>query len=340
MAYGDITMNTTPSIAYPGSLELYCREIGKTPLLTKDEERDLAIRNQRGEPAAREHLIRANLRLVVSVARKFSGMGLAIEDLIAEGNRGLIKAVERYDPAVGASMSTYAVWWIRQCILRSIENHGRTIRLPAHILTQVRKMRAAATELTQILGREPDDIELAEHLGTSGDRLATTRAAFQPMHSLDEITGGDLPLSEKLAAESNTAGDPFCAACQECDCDRVQQILGKLPARLRFVIEVRFGIGGRRYFSLRRCAPRAGSALSDFRLKQFLLNGADERLARRQQTRFVQLHESLAHLAQFAERSGEVATHPPVIAIQFERAGEALPRVRQLACLIKRQPGP
>ncbi len=238
-------MNTTPSIAYPGSLELYCREIGKTPLLTKDEERDLAIRNQRGEPAAREHLIRANLRLVVSVARKFSGMGLAIEDLIAEGNRGLIKAVERYDPAVGASMSTYAVWWIRQCILRSIENHGRTIRLPAHILTQVRKMRAAAAELTQILGREPDDIELAEHLGTSGDRLATTRAAFQPMHSLDEITGGDLPLSEKLAAESNTAGDPFCAACQECDCDRVQQILGKLPARLRFVIEVRFGIGGR-----------------------------------------------------------------------------------------------
>ncbi len=248
MTYRGNTMNTAiplPSApTYPGSYELFCREIGKTPLLTKEEERDLAIRNQRGEPAAREQLINANLRLVVSVARKFCGMGLAIEDLIAEGNRGLIKAVERYDPGFGASISTYAVWWIRQSIYRAIENHGRTIRLPAHVLTQVRRMRSAAAELTQILGREPDDIELAEHLGTSGDRLAGTRAAFQTMHSLDEMTAGDVPLHEKLAAETTASGDPYCAACQECDCDRVQKILAKLPERLRFVIEVRFGLGG------------------------------------------------------------------------------------------------
>ncbi len=239
-------MNTTltPS-TYAGSLDIYCREIARTPLLTKAEERDLALRKQRGEASAREHLINANLRLVVSMAKKFCGMGLAIEDLIAEGNRGLITAVERYNPDVGASLSTYAAWWIRQNIFRAIENHGRTIRLPSHVLTQVRKMRSAATELTQILGREPDDFELAEHLGTSGARLAGTRAAFQPMHSLDEVTADGQQLQEKLAAETSVTGDPFCAACHECDSDRVQQILSKLPDRLRLVIESRFGIGGR-----------------------------------------------------------------------------------------------
>ena len=238
-------MNTPPaSSTYVGSLDLYCREIARTPLLTKPEERDLALRKQRGEPGARERLIKANLRLVVSMAKKFCGMGLAMEDLIAEGNRGLITAVERYNPDVGASLSTYAVWWIRQNIFRAIENHGRTIRLPSHILTRVRKMRAAANELTQILGREPDDFELAEHLGTSDARLAGARAAFQPMHSLDEITADGQPLHEKLAEESSAAGDPFSAACHECDSDRVQQILSKLPERLRVIITSRFGIGG------------------------------------------------------------------------------------------------
>lgn len=239
-------MNTTPSpTTYSGSLDIYCREIARTPLLTKAEERDLALRQQRGEPGARERLINANLRLVVSMAKKFCGMGLPIEDLIAEGNRGLITAVERYNPDIGASLSTYAVWWIRQNIFRAIENYGRTIRLPSHILTRVRKMRTAATELAQILGREPDDFELAEHLGTSDARLAGARTAFQPMHSLDEVTADGQLLHEKLAEESGTGEDPYAAACHECDSDQVQQILSKLPERLRRVIECRFGIGGR-----------------------------------------------------------------------------------------------
>jgi len=231
--------------AYAGSFDVYCREIAGYALLTKQEERDLASQARTGNAAARERLINANLRLVVSQARRFTGLGLAVEDLIAEGNRGLIKAVERYRPDVGAALSTYAVWWIRQSILRAIENHGRTIRLPAHVLTRARRIFAAVSELTQLLGREPDDSELAEHLGVATETLTGTRTAMQAPQSLDgQPPSGEAPLLDRLAAPENGGSDPFQAACSGCDSDRVCQILSKLPDRLRFVIERRYGIGG------------------------------------------------------------------------------------------------
>ena len=236
-------MNTNATSTYPGSLELYCQEIFRTPLLSKAEEHELAVRQLTGDAQARERLIKGNLRLVVSTAKKFCGMGLSIEDLIAEGNHGLITAVERYNPHVGASLCTYASWWIRQRIFRAIENHGRTIRLPGHVLTRVRKMRAAAVELAQLLGREPDDVELAEHMGITGERVSGTRTAYQPMQALDELTADGLPLHEKLTAESSEGEDPYEAACHGCDSERVQQLLSKLPERLRIIIKARFGIG-------------------------------------------------------------------------------------------------
>ena len=234
------TLSTT---AYPGALDRYLQEIARTPLLTKSEERELAIAQRRGEAGARERLIRANLRLVVSIAKKFCGLGVSIEDLISEGNRGLIKAVERYNPDVGASLCTYATWWIRQSVSRAIENHGRTIRLPAHVLTQLRKLRAAGGELAQVLGREPDEMELAEHLGITGAKLTGMRMAHQSMHPLDEVTPDGRALHETLAADGGDSGDPYSAACHGCDTEQVQKILSTLPERLRFIIEARFGIG-------------------------------------------------------------------------------------------------
>lgn len=240
-----VTSTSLSRQPYSSSFEVYCREISNYALLTKPEERDLASLAQAGDAAARERLINANLRLVVSQARRFTGLGLAVEDLIAEGNRGLMKAVERYRPDVGASLSTYAVWWIRQSILRAIENHGRTIRLPAHVLTRARRIFSAIAELAQVLGREPDDHELAEHLGVRADTLSGTRAAMQAPQSLDgQTTADEAPLLDKLAAPEGGANDPFLAACCGCDSDRVCKILSKLPDRLRFVIERRYGIGG------------------------------------------------------------------------------------------------
>jgi RNA polymerase sigma factor (sigma-70 family) len=251
MRHSSLVMKSKPSNSsvvrqpYAGSFDVYSREIAAYSLLTRQEERDLALRVQEGDSAAREHLINANLRLVVSQARRFNGLGLPLEDLIAEGNTGLIKAVERYRPDVGAALSTYAVWWIRQSILRAIENHGRTIRLPAHVLTRARRIFAAVAELTQVLGREPDDAELADHLGVPSETLSGTRAAMQAPQSLDgQNSADDTSLLDHLAAPAGEANDPFMAACSGCDSDRVCKILSTLPDRLRFVIERRYGIGG------------------------------------------------------------------------------------------------
>lgn len=227
-----------------GSLELYFHDVAAKPLLTKLEERELALSCQRGNEKARQRLIESNLRLVISIARKLTGLGLSLEDLIAEGNRGLMKAVERFNPEIGATLCTYATWWIRQAILRAIENHGRTIRLPAHVLAEARKARTGADELSQVLGREPDEQELADHLGTTGTRLSALRAAYQSMVPLDGPTPDGRALHETLEDEGHEGSDPYQAACNGCDSDRVQKILTKLPPRLRLIIEARFGLGG------------------------------------------------------------------------------------------------
>lgn len=227
-----------------GSLERYFRDISVIPLLSKPEERELALRRISGDEAARQRMITCNLRLVISIARRLTGLGLSLEDLIAEGNQGLMKAVDRFNPDAGASLSTYATWWIRQSIHRAIENHGRTIRLPSHILTETRQLRTATSELAQRLGREPDEVEVAGHLRISGRRLASLRAASLPMMELDAPTPDGRALHETLAEEDSSAGDPYEVACQGCDSERVEKVLGKLPARLRTIIESRFGLGG------------------------------------------------------------------------------------------------
>jgi len=173
------------------SLQLYMQEIGKTPLLTREEEIQLASQVKRGDKRARERMIKANLRLVVKIAREYEDYGMPLLDLINEGNIGLMKAVERFNPKKGAKLSTYAALWIKQSIRRALSNQSKTIRLPVHIVDKVHKLHRASVELTETLGREPNDAELAEHLGILPDKVAKLRTYGVNPASLDAPIGDD-----------------------------------------------------------------------------------------------------------------------------------------------------
>src|SRR2546429_6973182 len=173
------------------AFHLYLREIGRTPLLTPQEEIELARRIKKGDRKAREQMIKANLRLVVKIARDYEGYGLPLLDLINEGNIGLMKGVERFDPKKGAKLSTYAAWWIKQAIKRALANQSKTIRLPVHVVDKLFHMRRAAVKLQEELGREATDEELAEELGTTAFRVARLRSAAIRPASLDAPIGDD-----------------------------------------------------------------------------------------------------------------------------------------------------
>ena len=154
------------------SVRVYLREIAQTELLTPAEEVELAARIRAGEKQAREHMIKANLRLVVKIARDYAGLGVPLVDLISEGNIGLMTAVDRFDPRKGAKFSTYGSWWIKQSIKRALANQGKIIRLPTHIVEKISKMRRISLMLSEELGREPTDNELGEELGIPLRKLA------------------------------------------------------------------------------------------------------------------------------------------------------------------------
>src|SRR5438046_2241574 len=168
---------------------LYLREIGQTKLLTPQDEVILAKRIQKGDERAREHMIKANLRLVVKIARDYEEYGLPLLDLINEGNIGLMKAVERFDPTKGAKLSTYASWWIKQAIRRALANQSKTIRLPVHVGDKILHMRRAALKLQEKLGRDPTDDELAGELGTTAFKVSELRSAATRPASLDAPLG-------------------------------------------------------------------------------------------------------------------------------------------------------
>src|SRR6202161_3409769 len=154
------------------SIKIYLREIMQTPLLTAQQEIELAARIKKGDQKARTWMIKANLRLVVKIAHDYSNFGLPLLDLISEGNIGLMKAVERFDPAKGGKLSTYGAWWIKQSIKRALANQSKTISLPVHLVEKISKMRRTAMKLQEILGREPTDEELAEDMNMSPPRVA------------------------------------------------------------------------------------------------------------------------------------------------------------------------
>jgi RNA polymerase primary sigma factor len=228
------------------SLRLYLRSIGRVPLLCAEEEVALAKRIERGDIAAKQHMVEANLRLVVSIAKGYIGRGLTFLDLIQEGSLGLIRAVEKFDYRRGYKFSTYATWWIRQAVTRAIADKGRTIRIPVHMVERLNKLIHAERQLIQQLGREPSTEEIAAELEcTTREVREVMRMAQQPV-SLEKPVGDEqdsalADLIEDVASES-----PFEIASEAIRRENVTRVLACLPPRERGVIEMRYGITGGR----------------------------------------------------------------------------------------------
>jgi len=226
------------------ALQLYLREIGQTKLLTPKDEIVLAKRVQRGEKQAREQMINANLRLVVKIARDYEGLGLPLLDLINEGNIGLMKGVERFDPKKGAKLSTYAAWWIKQSIKRALANQSKTIRLPVHIVDRLFHMRKAEVRLQDVLGREPTAEELAEELDTTAARIQQLRAAAIRPASLEAPLGDED--SERFAdiIKDENADSPYEELEEKTNTALIHEMVATLDPREQTILRYRFGLDG------------------------------------------------------------------------------------------------
>src|SRR6266700_931840 len=234
--------------AYDGdtAIKLYLREIGQVKPLTTQEEIELAARIQKGDKKAREQMIKANLRLVVKIAHDYEGLGLPLLDLISEGNIGLMKAVERFDPAKGGKLSTYGAWWIKQSMKRALANQSKTIRLPVHMVDKISKMNRAARRLQELLGREPTDEELAEELGIKTARVAMMRMAATRPTSLDAPVGdADNGTFAEVVRDEN-ADDPFEELQAKGVTGMLKDLVTNLTEREANILRARYGLDGGR----------------------------------------------------------------------------------------------
>ncbi len=240
------------------NIGLYLREISQVPLLTPAEEIKLAAQIKRGNKRAREQMIKANLRLVVKIANDFSTFGLPLLDLISEGNIGLMKAVERFDPKKGGKLSTYASWWIKQSIKRALANQSKTIRLPVHLVDKIGKIRRVANRMTEELGREPTSEELAEELGLAVAKVSHLKNVGVRPASLDARINADdeTPFGDLVSDEK--AEDPFAALRDKDMRDEIVELLDVLDVRERRIIAYRFGLGGGRERTLEEVGKKFG----------------------------------------------------------------------------------
>src|SRR5208282_1160309 len=212
-------------------IKIYIREIGQIPLLTPDQEIRLAARIKKGDKEARSLMIRSNLRLVVKIAHDYANLGLPLLDLISEGNIGLMKAVERFDPAKGGKLSTYAAWWIKQSIKRALANQAKTIRLPVHLVDKISKMKRAGHKLSEQLGREPTDQELADVLGVTRAKVAQLRTISVRPASLDAPIGDDDATEFSEIVGDDAALTPFELLRDKTLRQEVRDILEELEPR-------------------------------------------------------------------------------------------------------------
>jgi RNA polymerase primary sigma factor len=229
----------------PEPLARYLAQIGQERLLTHEEEIDLGRRARAGDERARERLIRKNLKLVVSIAKKYRGMGLPFGDLIQEGNIGLMKAVEKFDPERGWRFATYATWWIRQAVQRAVADKGRTIRVPVHMGEKMRKMARVYNQLSAELERDPTDEEVAERLGWDVDRVRDVKSAIPDATSLNRPLSSDEDSSElgdfiEDERESGVASE----VVRELETRRLMESVERLPERQRRVLVRRYGLDG------------------------------------------------------------------------------------------------
>ncbi len=243
----EVDLSVEPSL---DSLRLYLRSIGRVPLLTAEEEVCLAKRIERGDVAAKQHMVEANLRLVVSIAKGYLGRGMNFLDLIQEGSLGLIRAVEKFDYRRGYKFSTYATWWIRQAVTRAIADKARTIRIPVHMVERLNRVIYAERELIQRLGREPTPAEIATELACSAREVRDVQRMAQQPVSLEKPVGDEEDSALGDFVEDASAESPFEIASETLRRQSVERVLASLPTREREVIEMRYGITGGRVRTL------------------------------------------------------------------------------------------
>ncbi len=227
------------------SVRLYLREIGKIPLLNAEEELELAQRVVAGDKKAKDKMAEANMRLVVSIAKRYSGRGLDFLDLIQEGNTGLLRAVEKFDPDKGFKFSTYATWWIRQAITRAIADQARTIRIPVHMVETINKLLRTQRRMTQELNREPTIEELAKELEMEPDKVEYVMKIKQDITSLDAGVGRDGDEEDSVLRdfiEDEDSATPEESAASQLLKEQVQSILSTLSDREQKIIRMRFGL--------------------------------------------------------------------------------------------------
>lgn len=247
-----ITAENVDSFA-DDSVRLYLREIGKIPLLTPEEEADLAQRIVKGDRKAKDKMVEANMRLVVSIAKRYGGRGLDFLDLIQEGNTGLLRAVEKFDPEKGFKFSTYATWWVRQAITRAIADQARTIRIPVHMVETINKVLRTTRKLTTELNREPTNEEIAKALDMEPEKIDYVMRIKQDIASLDASIGRDGDDDESSLGdfvEDSERASPEESASNQILKEQLSSIISTLTEREQKIIRLRFGIGGGRPHTL------------------------------------------------------------------------------------------
>ena len=248
----------TVSIARDASLDTYLREINRVPLLTAEEEKSLSSSVRIGDMEAREQMIRANLRLVVSIAKNYMNRGLSFMDLIEEGNVGLLKAVERFNPAEECRFSTYATWWIKQSIRRALVNTSKTVRIPSYMVEIITKWKNASVELTYELGRQPAPREIADHLNIPPRQEHLIKRVLRANESGGQALSLDNLLDGKDALEDHRQRPPDEEVLDSSEVDRLQDLLDSLDDRQSHILKLRFGLGGREPMTLKEIGEIVG----------------------------------------------------------------------------------
>ena len=256
------------------NLQIYLQEIGKTALLTIEEEVTLARRIRRGDKAARDHMIKANLRLVVKIAMDYKDFGLPLLDLISEGNIGLVKAVERFDPRKGGKLSTYAAWWIKQSIKRALANQSKTIRLPVHLVDKISKMRKTAMAISEKLGREPTDEELAMELQIPTSKVAHLKSVSVRPASLDAPVGedGDSATFGEIVGDES-AINPYDNLRDKNLNSDLHSMVDSLDKREAEILRMRFGLDGRSQLTLEEVGRRFNVTRERIRQLEYIALG-------------------------------------------------------------------
>ena len=237
----ELDLTVEPSL---DSLRLYLRSIGRVELLTAEQEVELAKRIEKGDMAAKRHMVEANLRLVVSIAKGYLGRGLSFLDLIQEGSLGLIRAVEKFDYRRGYKFSTYATWWIRQAVTRAIADKARTIRIPVHMVEKLNRVTQVERQLVQKLGREPEPAEIAAELEMTVREVRDILRVAQMPVSLEKPVGDEEESELGDFVADDTVEEPFEAATENLQRQNIRKALEALPERERQVIELRYGLRG------------------------------------------------------------------------------------------------